>query len=63
MNTDQVEVFGGVIEQLQASGYTDLYTEHDPNIVRVYGTKNKKKDLVAIIGKNGNTEFNFSQVL
>jgi hypothetical protein len=37
MNTAQIEVFGGVVEQLESMGFINLRTENETGVVRFYG--------------------------
>lgn len=59
MNSAQIEVFGGVVEQLENIGYKNLRTEHENGVVRFYGCprENTTEDLVATIDSTGNTVF------
>lgn len=63
MNTVQVEVFGGVVEQLDNIGYKNLRTEHENGVVRFYGCHRESlvEDLVATIDSKGNTVFGLNQ--
>lgn len=59
MNSAQVEVFGGVVEQLDNIGYKNLRTEHENGVVRFYGCHRGSvvEDFIATIDSKGDTVF------
>ncbi len=65
MNTAQIEVFGGVVEQLENIGYNKLRTEHENGVVRFYGCHRESvvEDLVATIDNKGDTVFELGSLI
>jgi hypothetical protein len=59
MNTAQIEVFGGVVEQLESMGFINLRTENENGVIRFYGCQGAShiEDLLATIDQNGQTIF------